>query len=484
MLFLAVKKRDSRAVRNTALSSTCQHLTNSTTTIAMIACVNNGCRYRRVPRSSSTGRKVLVMDPEPHLSSPPEPRREIPFPSPADVPKSIAVFLQKGYIDSHGSPHAPEQFTRGKEGLEAHGYSEWASGSLMKELGVGAFGGVRLVYKLQDRHLPAKQRRFAALKAQHMAQWTIRRTWNEIMVMRAVKHKHIIDFYSAFVVLPPTGKWKLSQIASASSDVSADAPYNYTGLLPSSEAFCPSPQSDEVWILMQFADAGDMTKEITRYPDWYIPEEGCRYYMHQICSALKYMHSKSIKHCDLHTGNIFLHYMPDGITKSCLLGDFGSSIIMPLDPDENDSFVKDVGQAIKVLKLMLIGIAPTARSTPHVSQSAHHVLNPLVPPLNVDVLLAFAWFTDGPSTAPVPDRPRTPLTLPVSPLKADSGAGAEQSSSRTRRSTDVPESSRRRTSQESGSTDPSTTGSRVRQRSPSPTSSPSSSRAHKKRRDD
>lgn len=365
-------------------------------------------------------------------SSPPEPRGEIPFPSPSDVPHTAVQFLENGNVIHGGHARPMKKYTRGRDGLHAHGWSEWATGSETKFLGRGAHGGVRLVYKLEDKGLPPQRRRFAALKAQRLDNGTVSHIWSEIMIMKSVKHQHVIDFFAAFAVTPPTGDFSTSGQFGSQFEDDPDA-----WLFAEQQVGrgATSPQSDEVWLLMQFGDAGDMKKEISRYPQKFIPETGCRYYIKQICSAVKYLHSKEITHNDLYVRNVLLHYMADGVTKSCLLCDFGLSEIHPLTPVGLPADIKnDVRATTQILVSMMTGSGIYGVPAPAVpavlTHSAQQIrdLAPNAGPATIGSLLTMTWFNDGPSVPPVPDRPRTPLTLPISPLKADSPSGTRQSS--------------------------------------------------------
>ena len=77
-------------------------------------------------------------------------------------------------------------------------------------------------------------------------------------------------------------------------------------------------------ILMEFANAGTMSTEIKRYPARRLPEAGARHYMIEIISAVSFLHDSNIAHCCLHISNILLNYNKDGVTKRCLISDFGS----------------------------------------------------------------------------------------------------------------------------------------------------------------
>lgn len=64
-----------------------------------------------------------------------------------------------------------------------------------------------------------------------------------------------------------------------------------------------------LWLIMEFADAGTLYKEISRYPNKMIPDSGIRYYTKQVLDALGYMHQRHVSHGDLHLGNVLLKYV-------------------------------------------------------------------------------------------------------------------------------------------------------------------------------
>jgi polo-like kinase 1 len=57
-----------------------------------------------------------------------------------------------------------------------------------------------------------------------------------------------------------------------------------------------------------------------------ITDYECRYYIHQICSGVKYLHDKKIIHRDLKLGNLFLN---DDLHVK--IGDFGLATRIEFD---------------------------------------------------------------------------------------------------------------------------------------------------------
>ena len=152
------------------------------------------------------------------------------------------------------------------------------------EIAGGGFADIELAYSIRDKGKPLERRHLCVLKVQNMN--NIQAVWNEVNVLRGVIHENIIDFYGVF----------------------ADR------------------SSQMMYILLEYANAGNLEHEIDRYPGRFIPETGTRYYLLQVCEGLRYLHSKEIRHHDLHTGNVLLKYNRDN-TKKIILADFGVSVV-------------------------------------------------------------------------------------------------------------------------------------------------------------
>ena len=77
---------------------------------------------------------------------------------------------------------------------------------------------------------------------------------------------------------------------------------------------------NEVCIVMDYADGGDMAKVIKEYKaqNVFMTEQRILHYFAQIALAIKHVHANKIIHRDLKSGNVFL--TQNAIVK---LGDFG-----------------------------------------------------------------------------------------------------------------------------------------------------------------
>jgi serine/threonine protein kinase len=349
---------------------------------------------------------------------------ELPLPGGNHRVTTIEEFIRTGHSDEKGHAIQMPICTDGMQMLKKMGWSEWPYN--IRVLGEGGFGIVSLVYWTADVNLHLEKRRFAARKVQKLHQYNVDLIWTEIVVLRSVKHEHIIDYFGSFVVAPETGEitkqgiWFSAKSAPTSSSSAASGkklgPARRSGWTtpdrlrtrPEEEEHRHSqPQDkkteekvDEVWMLLEFADAADLHTEIRRYENKCIPEPGARYYMKQICSALEYLHSKDISHNDLHYHNVLLKYKNDGRTKDCLICDFGLAEL-----GGKMTMRDDVRDAAEILYNMLCGVPNHDPVTePVISPEAKQLLSLFALEDYPDTVRKFrkhAWFR-GPVVAPVP----------------------------------------------------------------------------------
>ncbi|KAM7303942.1 serine/threonine-protein kinase Nek7 isoform X1 [Ixodes scapularis] len=78
--------------------------------------------------------------------------------------------------------------------------------------------------------------------------------------------------------------------------------------------------NDEVHIVLELADGGDLAKILKRFRDHekLVPEQTIWKYFVQVCSAVEHMHQKRIMHRDIKPSNVFV--TSQGVVK---LGDLG-----------------------------------------------------------------------------------------------------------------------------------------------------------------
>ena len=265
-----------------------------------------------------------------------------------------------------------------ESGLAALGWKEIPVDD-RPQIRAGAVANISLAYKLSDRGLPLESRHLAAAKIQGLRIYY--RVWAEVEILKGLVHENIVGFYGMFAVDPLLDK---------------DHTDHYKKTFPDSRLF---------WILLEYANAGDLAKETKRYNNNSIPETGARYYMLQICRGVSHLHDNRIVHNDLHGGNVLLRYKPDG-TKVCLICDFGLSEILKPDDQLLFTFRSDVMAVRRIAKFIMLNISRSEEANQMISghREGHDI------PTTITELLDFPWFA-GPVCAPIPKEP-TPLLQP------------------------------------------------------------------------
>ena len=277
--------------------------------------------------------------------------------------------------------HGFQTYRSAELGFAAFGWKELPVGG-GPEIIKGGFASISVAYKLSDRGLPLETRHLTAAKIQRLCfpEHLMRgytRVWMEVEIHKGLVHKNIVGFYGMFAV-DPKQNW--------------DHTDSYSNRFPDYR-LC--------WILLEYANAGDLAKEIRRYDKFKIPEPGARYYMLQICAGVQYMHHKRIIHNDLHTRNILLKYKPDG-TKVCMICDFGLSTIVA--PDRPIESRMDVYAVRMIASTMMLPKSKKAVELVSGRRKGHPS------PTTIAEFLEFPWFA-GPVQAPIPKEP-TPLLQP------------------------------------------------------------------------
>ena len=262
-------------------------------------------------------------------------------------------------------------------GLQSLGWKKLTCGPKFQE---GACATIRMAYKQSDRAIPLESRHLAVAKIQGVNQMT----WTEVQILRGLVHDNIVDLYGVFAV---DRLWR-SEYAD-----------NYPK---------PVPERRILWILLEYANAGDLLKEVYRYEGGSIPENGARYYMLQVCKGLQYVHSKRIIHSDLHAKNVLLKYKSDG-TKVCMICDFGVSTILGPDDDLDTHTQFDVASLSSILDYLVHNISYISAEAMQVIR-AQCASDDHTEPKSVNELLSYPWFKRS-ASPPIPKTP-TPLLQP------------------------------------------------------------------------
>ena len=378
-------------------------------------------------------------------------RDECPVPDARDKPQTVIDLLETGNMDELGGIHWMPRVQKIEDGLRDLQWSSWPHGP--RKLGSGLFGSVQLIFKKQDLDLPFPKRRMAALKIQELTDGTAGQSWLEMRVMKCVRHRNIVDYYGAFVVTPRTGQMyeREGEMGACANSPERKSKESQKPLgaryAESQEESCRGKQctrekkketylqtEDMFCILMEYANAGTLETEIKRYPAGYLTEEGARCYMREIIDGVSYLHSKNIAHKDLHVNNVVLKYNQDGVTKRCMICDFGVCLI-PTSPAPGSTespvlinFMPDINSQSRSLKScmerMLKGLIYDADGKPvkkptipaQLSNEAKDVLRDKTT-TTCEYLLQFPWFT-GPADPPIVGKPRDEV-LPGELLNAN-----------------------------------------------------------------
>ena len=141
-------------------------------------------------------------------------------------------------------------------GLQSLGWKRLTGGPTIQK---GAHANIGMAYKLSERGTPLESRHLAVGKIQDIVTVSQKQSvWTEVEILNGLVHKNIVELYGVFAVDP----------ASRSED----------GVSYRSRV----PENRVVWMLLEYANAGDLMKEMERYENWSMPETGARYYMLQV----------------------------------------------------------------------------------------------------------------------------------------------------------------------------------------------------------
>ncbi|MDP2059237.1 MAG: protein kinase, partial [Flavobacteriaceae bacterium] len=147
----------------------------------------------------------------------------------------------------------------------------------VKPLGKGSFGAAVLIRRREDgMHFVVKEVNIAKMGPKEREE-----ARNEVRVLQQLSHPNIVRYVEHF------------------------------------------EKSGVLYIVMEYADGGDLHTKIKEQRNMRMKEETIFHYFAQLCLAMEYLHSRHILHRDIKTMNIFL--TSNGTVK---LGDFGISTVL------------------------------------------------------------------------------------------------------------------------------------------------------------
>lgn len=166
----------------------------------------------------------------------------------AEITRHPQVMTPRSFMWMCGPVGGPvPKYRNMREGLEATGWAE-IPGSI--EVGRGAYGHLQLAYKVSESKVPLESRHLCAAKILPLSQHEVGYINNEIKILRGVVHENVVDYFTHYVV-----------------ENEIEVPH--------------------VHILLEYASAGDLMKEMARHPGYHMSEPNARYYTLQIMTGVQ-----------------------------------------------------------------------------------------------------------------------------------------------------------------------------------------------------
>jgi len=154
--------------------------------------------------------------------------------------------------------------------------------TIMKEIGRGNYGQVRLAFRHEDSERCAVKilkKKFMDSSGTQCTLSNLGVIQNEVGLLQSVNHNCIVQLYDV---------------------VESD---------------------DSIYLVMELAEGGELFDRITQTPGQHLPEQTAKLYLYQLCHALRYLHNQGITHRDLKPENIL---MATKCEDSCVkITDFG-----------------------------------------------------------------------------------------------------------------------------------------------------------------
>lgn len=256
----------------------------------------------------------------------------------------------------------PNYLSSLEKGYSAFGCAE-LSEFFRPRLRYGNNGSSTVLYKKDGKGRVLKSHHLAVCKTQYLSANDYR-AYKEKEVLAGVVHENIVNLYGFFGTYHPLN----SQF--------------------------------QVSILMEYAPGYTLKEEIYRSQPLGIPEAGARFYMFQILSGLKYLHSKLVLHGAVSSEVIVIKYRENG-EKVCMLCDFSECSFLT---EGNLDISRDIISVCGVAQEMI------GQCVSVVFQPIHLLSKKLYRmPWTVDELLAFRWF-NGQVVPMIDLAPRPPLS--------------------------------------------------------------------------
>ncbi|KAJ2630072.1 hypothetical protein H4R22_002921 [Coemansia sp. RSA 1290] len=158
----------------------------------------------------------------------------------------------------------------------------------LEEYAEGEFGSV---YLAPRKAVPGKRTRgdYVAIKVvPKSAKTRYRKLRTELRILRRIRSQHVVRFYEHFSI------------------------------------------DDSVWLVYEFMGRGSITDLLAGYPEIRMPAVAISYTMHEVLTALAYLHERHIVHCDVRSDNVLID--DRGYVK---LADFSSAVY--LKPDQKSA---------------------------------------------------------------------------------------------------------------------------------------------------
>ncbi|KAJ2455306.1 hypothetical protein EV183_000842 [Coemansia sp. RSA 2336] len=195
---------------------------------------------------------------------------------PAEPAESAEPAAQRSSSKSRPTTSGKSSKKRRENYGELEEYAEGESGS---------------VYLAPRKPVPGKRARgdYVAIKVvPKSAKTRYRKLRTELRILRRIRSQHVVRFYEHFSI------------------------------------------DDSVWLVYEFMGRGSITDLLAGYPEIRMPAVAISYTMHEVLTALAYLHERHIVHCDVRSDNVLID--DRGYVK---LADFSSAVY--LKPDQKSA---------------------------------------------------------------------------------------------------------------------------------------------------